>query len=96
MSNIKFPISVFSGSADMIAVPEDTVWTTNQFKDQIVFQKEYTLGHLSFLTAKDMSYFTTDVMAVLNHANGVCDKTIQNSHYEYNNAACDQDAASFL
>ena len=76
MSNIKFPISIFSGSADLIAVPEDTVWTTAQFKDQIVFQKEYKLGHLSFLVAKDMSYFTTDVMAVLNHYNGVCDPTI--------------------
>ena len=95
---MKFPISIFSGSHDLIAVPEDTVWTTAQFKDQIVFQKEYELGHLSFIIAKDMSYFTNDVMSVLNHANGVCDETITESAYEFNNAGCDFGApvANFL
>jgi len=96
MSNIKFPISIFSGSEDNIAVPVDTVWTTDQFKDQIIFQKEYNLGHLSFLIAKDMSYFTKDVMAVLNHANGICDETIQDSAFEFNNSACAQEAVNFL
>lgn len=31
----------------------------------VEFYKEYPLGHLAFLTAKDMSYFTVDVMEVI-------------------------------
>lgn len=85
---MKFPVSVFSGSADGIATPVDTVWTTDQFKDKIVFQKEYNLSHFSFVTAQDMSYFTKDVMAVLNHSNGVCDEATADSSFELGNIAC--------
>jgi len=88
-------VSVFSGSADGIATPVDTKWTTAQFADQIVFQKEYNLSHMSFVTATDMSYFTKDVMAVLNHANGVCDKNTSDSSFEIGNNAC-MEVASFL
>lgn len=92
---MKFPVSVFSGSADGIATPVDTTWATEQFKDQIVFQKEYNLSHMSFVTAKDMTYFTKDVMSVLNHANGVCDQSTSDSSFELGNNAC-MEVASFL
>ena len=50
---------------------------------------------MSFVTAKDMSYFTKDVMAVLNHANGVCDEATSDSSFEIGNNTC-LEAASFL
>jgi hypothetical protein len=50
---------------------------------------------MSFVTAKDMSYFTKDVMSVLNHHNGVCDENTSDSSYEIGNIAC-KEAASFL
>ena len=49
---------------------------------------------MSFLIAKDMSYFTVDVMAVLNHYNNKvsleeCKKTI-GSNFEPGNAKCQE------
>jgi len=35
-------------------------------EDVVVHNKVYPLGHLSFTLAKDMSYFTGDVMDLVN------------------------------
>jgi hypothetical protein len=43
---------------------EDNRWAKTQLST-IIFYKEYSLGHLSFMIAKDMSYFAFDVMAIL-------------------------------
>lgn len=34
--------------------------------NDVVFYKEYNLGHLSFMVANDMTYFTQDVMSLFN------------------------------
>lgn len=34
-------------------------------KNAVKYYKEYDLGHLSFMVAKDMSYLTTDMMNIL-------------------------------
>jgi hypothetical protein len=31
-------------------------------KDSVVMYKEYDIGHISFMMAKDMSFFTVDVI----------------------------------
>ena len=70
---LNFPLAVFSGSKDLLADPKDVAWTVDQMKDTIIFDHEYYLGHMSFAIAKDMSFFTVDTMAILNHYNGICD-----------------------
>jgi len=46
------------GLDDELADPADAQWAYEQIKSNVVFYKEYSLGHLSFFTAKDFSYFT--------------------------------------
>jgi len=72
---LNFPLAVLSGSKDGMADPEGVAWTVDQLKETIIFDHEYYLGHLSFIIAKDMSFFTVDTMAILNHYNGVCDES---------------------
>ena len=62
LENFNLPTAIFSGSLDKMADPADVAWLEEQIKDHIVFQGEYELGHLSFAMAKDMSYFTGDVV----------------------------------
>ena len=67
--NFAVPTALFSGSLDRLASPEDVAWTKEQIGDNVVFAKEYELDHFSFVIAKDMSYFTNDVMNVINQYN---------------------------
>ncbi len=55
---------MFVGSSDQLATVDDNRWAKTQMST-ITFYKEYSLGHLSFMIAKDMSYFTMDVMNLL-------------------------------
>jgi hypothetical protein len=48
----------------------------------------YYLGHMSFAIAKDMSWFTVDTMAILNHYNGICDESTIDSKFETGNEHC--------
>lgn len=65
LQNIKtVPIAMFVGTSDQLATVEDNRWAKTQLST-LVHYKEYALGHLSFMIAKDMSYFTTDVMNIL-------------------------------
>jgi len=59
------PIALISGTKDHLSTVEDTRWALSQMINHVVFYKEYNLGHLSYFIAKDMSYFSTDVMAIL-------------------------------
>lgn len=62
----KVPIAMFVGQKDELADTTDNHWAHDKMGDKAVkFYKEYNLGHLSFLIANDMSYFTTDVMNIL-------------------------------
>lgn len=96
MSNIKFPIAVFSGSQDKQADPADVHWTEQQLQHTIIFQHEYYLGHTSFVIAKDMSFFTVDAMAVLNHYNDKCDPSTSGSKFTEGNDRCSQNETMFL
>jgi len=50
-----------------LATIADNEWLVTQLQeDVVVHNKVYPLGHLSFALAKDMSYFTDDVMDLVN------------------------------
>ena len=55
---------MFVGDKDQLATIDDNRWAKTQL-NTLKFYKEYNLGHMSFLIAKDMSYFTVDVMNML-------------------------------
>ena len=70
LQNIKkVPIGMFVGTSDQLATVEDNRWAQTQIST-IEFYKEYTLGHMSFMIANDMSYFN-DVMNMLKKHNPV-------------------------
>ena len=54
-----------AGTQDNLATVEDTRWAFEKLKQSIVHYEEYDLGHLSFFIAKDMSYFSKDVVGIL-------------------------------
>jgi hypothetical protein len=57
---------MFVGQADELADAIDNEWAYSQMSKAVFFYHEYNLGHLSFMVAKDMSYFTVDAMAIIN------------------------------
>ena len=64
------PIAMFVGKFDMLATTTDNRLLLPQLKS-VVHYGEYDLGHSSFMIAKDMSYFTEDVMRVINEHNAI-------------------------
>ena len=88
MSLIDFPIAILAGEKDLLADPKDVEWTYEQLKHTTIFYYMYYLGHMSFAIAKDMSWFTVDTMALLNHYNGMCDQSTLDSNYLEGNEAC--------
>ncbi len=60
----KVPIGLFVGNSDQLATVADNRWAKTQLKT-LKFYNEYSLGHLSFMIGKDMSYFLVDVMNLL-------------------------------
>ena len=56
---------MIAGLRDSVATISDSRWASNQLTKVLVSYSEYELGHMSFLTAKDMSYFSGNVMNVL-------------------------------
>mmetsp|Transcript_4994 Transcript_4994/g.3621 ORF Transcript_4994/g.3621 Transcript_4994/m.3621 type:complete len:240 (+) Transcript_4994:558-1277(+) len=59
------PIAMFVGQKDELATTIDNEWAYSQMTDAVIFYNEYNLGHLSFMVAKDMSYFTVDALYLL-------------------------------
>lgn len=49
----------------MLSTVADARWQREQLKRSLVFYKECEMGHLSYFTNKDMSYFEVDVMGQL-------------------------------
>jgi len=68
-TDYNIPTALFSGSLDNLADPVDVANLSRWISDKIVFQKQYHLDHFSFVIAKDMSYFTEDVVSVLQKFN---------------------------
>lgn len=60
----KVPIAMFVGTKDLLATVEDNRWAKTQIKS-VVHYGEYEVGHLGFMVSKDMTYFTNDVIKVL-------------------------------
>ena len=58
------PIGIISGNKDELVSYLDTRSVYAKLKETAVFYKEYNMGHLSFMTAKDMTFFT-DVMDLI-------------------------------
>lgn len=56
---------MFVGTKDELATVQDNEWAKTQLST-VVHYKEYLIGHMGFFVAKDMSYFTEDVMGILN------------------------------
>ena len=69
LQNYRVPTALFSGSLDNLANPVDVAWLKDQISEHVVFAQEYKLDHFSFVVAKDMSYFTEDVVNVINQFN---------------------------
>ena len=70
LKNIKFPVAFYYGGNDNIANPTDAEWTAKQLDHTIVVRKEYLkFGHLSFAMAKNMTWFSDDVIPVINRYN---------------------------
>lgn len=67
--NFNVPTGLFSGSLDALASPVDVAWTKEQIGDNVVFAQEYLMDHFSFVMAKDMSYFTRDVVNLVQKFN---------------------------
>ena len=66
LKNIKsVPIGLFVGKLDVLATIKDNRWAKTQLKT-LKFYREYNLGHLGFMIGKDMTYFSDDVMKMLN------------------------------
>lgn len=63
------PMTIFSGSQDALADVKDVAWTKAQLNHTTVFSHEYYMGHASFSIAKDMSWFTVDLMTMLKKYN---------------------------
>jgi len=59
------PIAMFVGKNDLIATPLDSELLREQIGGNVVGYKIVNGGHLSFMVGKDMSYFTEDVMHLL-------------------------------
>lgn len=60
------PVAVFVGKYDIVATPTDGQWTVDQIGDAVVHYQEINGGHLTFVVGKDVSWFTEDVMGILN------------------------------
>lgn len=88
LSLLDFPIATMSGSLDKLADPEDVVWTVKQMQKNIVFDHSYYLGHLGFAVAKEMSWWTVDAMAIINHFNNKCDASTLESNFQAGNEKC--------
>lgn len=89
LSKVKFPIAVFAGLKDVLADPEDVKWFQKVMKDQIVFSStQLPFDHLTFAFARDMSFFTKDTMALVNHYNNKCDDSTLDSNFAIGNEKC--------
>ena len=51
------PIAIFIGSDDIVATDIDGRWTAEQIGSAVVHYQVINGGHLSFIVAKDMSWF---------------------------------------
>ena len=75
------PIAMFTGKDDILADLTDSRWTRDTIGDNIVHYEEIDAGHFTFLLGKDMSYWTRDVMDLLQHYH-----PLPQAHYRHHTA----------
>ena len=57
------PVGLFVGTLDKLATVADNQWLESQLSEGVlVYSQTYELDHWSFSMARDMSFFTDDVM----------------------------------
>ena len=62
---------IASGSKDIISDPTDVQWLLDEnlsklrVKELVVFQKQYRMGHSSFMLADDMSFLVDDIIPAI-------------------------------
>ena len=83
---IKFPVAIFAGGKDIAADPTDVIWVRNKLESQLVYYEMLLeFDHFSFAIAKDMSYFTKNVMSIINHYSNKCDPSTADSKFTIGN-----------
>ena len=65
LEDISVPVAMVIGEYDKLATPADAEWTSNKISNALVFKETYPLGHLAFSLAKDMSWFTDDIVPLI-------------------------------
>ena len=58
---------MFTGSYDPVSDLTDSRWTRDMMHKNIVKYEEVEASHLTFMVGKDMTYWTHDVMNLLQH-----------------------------
>ena len=67
LKTIKVPFSLFFGENDTLATVTDGRRTKDMLgPDSLYYYEEFPADHLSYMTGKDMTYFTERVMQILN------------------------------
>ena len=62
-----FPIMLIGGEKDKLASPNDVKWLNDELKDNVIYYKIIPkMGHLSFMCAKDFSWFDEPLKIILN------------------------------
>ena len=65
-----FPIMLIGGEMDKLGTPEDIKWLNSELakNDNVVYYKILpNMGHLSFMVAKDFSWFDEPFQIIMNH-----------------------------
>ena len=63
-----FPIMLIGGQQDKLADPEDVKWLNHELKDNVIYYKIIPkMGHLSFMCAKDFSWFDEPLNIILEY-----------------------------
>ena len=61
-----FPIMLIGGEKDNLADPNDVNWLKDELKDNVIYFKIHPkMGHLSFMCAKDFSWFDEPLKIIL-------------------------------
>lgn len=66
LGKFNLPVALFQGDTDRLADELDVEWLSTQISGSIVFRQLYSLGHMSFTLAKDMTWFKVDAVNLVN------------------------------
>ena len=59
------PVAMFVGKYDTLADKKDAEWTRDQIGDQVIHYQEIDGGHMTFIVAEDMSWWTETAMDLI-------------------------------